>query len=96
MVVAENGVDLDHWAQQLDSSDSASDLDALLDSIIKLRQLNSIFIDVTASVAVAKRYADFLAAGIHIVAANKKANTMEQGYYDKLMGLANGYRLTLI
>ena len=93
MVVAENGVDLGHWAQQLDSSDSASNLDALLDSIIKLRQLNSIFIDVTASAAVAKRYADFLAAGIHIVAANKKANTMEQGYYDKLMGLANGYRL---
>jgi len=93
MLIDENGLDLDKWEERLKASESNSNMHSLLDSTKRLRLLNSILIDVTASDAVAKRYVDFLAAGVHIVAANKKANTMEQGYYDKLMALANGHRL---
>ncbi len=93
MLIDENGLDLDNWEERLKASESTSNIHAVLESIKRLRLLNSVLIDVTASDAVAKRYADFLAAGVHVVAANKKANTMEQGYYDRLTALANGHRL---
>jgi len=43
-----------------------------------------VLIDCTASAAIAGRYADWLAAGIHIVTPNKKANSAELAYYHRL------------
>jgi bifunctional aspartokinase / homoserine dehydrogenase 1 len=43
-----------------------------------------VLIDCTASAAIAARYADWLAAGIHIVTPNKKANSADLAYYRRL------------
>ena len=45
---------------------------------------HTVLIDCTASAAVAARYADWLAAGIHIVTPNKKANSADLADYRRL------------
>ncbi|NOY60011.1 MAG: bifunctional aspartate kinase/homoserine dehydrogenase I [Calditrichaeota bacterium] len=93
MVIDENGIDLNSWRKRLSSSKTPLALDKLLNTILKLRLINSVLVDVTASEQVAARYNDFLSAGIHIVTPNKKANTMSQSYYNKLKQLSAGRRL---
>ncbi len=93
MVIDENGIDLNSWRKRLSSSKTPLALDKLLNTILKLRLINSVLVDVTASDKVAARYNDFLSAGIHIVTPNKKANTMSQSYYNKLKQLSAGHRL---
>jgi aspartokinase/homoserine dehydrogenase 1 len=44
-----------------------------------------VLIDCSASEAVARHYRDWLAAGIHIVTPNKKANSAELSYYQSLL-----------
>jgi aspartokinase/homoserine dehydrogenase 1 len=43
-----------------------------------------VLVDCTANEGVAARYADWLAAGIHIVTPNKKANSGDYGYYQRV------------
>src|ERR1700674_2080309 len=45
---------------------------------------HTVLVDCTASAAIAGRYADWLAAGIHIVTPNKKANSADLAYYHRL------------
>jgi aspartokinase/homoserine dehydrogenase 1 len=45
---------------------------------------HTVLVDCTASAAIAAHYADWLAAGIHIVTPNKKANSGEYTYYQRL------------
>ena len=42
----------------------------------------------TASEVVARRYVDLLERGVAVVTPNKRANTMEQAYYDRLQRTA--------
>jgi aspartokinase/homoserine dehydrogenase 1 len=93
MIVGEKGINLDAWNEQLKESAAASSMSAILDHIHRLKLVNPILIDVSASNHVADHYADFLGAGVHIVAANKRANTRDQAYYDRIMSLANGHRV---
>ncbi len=51
--------------------------------------VNPIVVDCTASDSVAMAYPDFFAAGYHVVAANKKANTASMDYYRQLRRLAH-------
>ena len=45
---------------------------------------HTVVIDCTASADIAKRYPDWLAAGIHIVTPNKKANSADLPFYRRL------------
>ncbi len=45
---------------------------------------HTVIIDCTADESVAKHYRDWLAAGIHVVTPNKKANSASMDYYDSL------------
>ena len=47
---------------------------------------HAVIIDCSASAEVAEHYADWLAAGIHVVTPNKKANSAEYGYYERVRG----------
>jgi aspartokinase/homoserine dehydrogenase 1 len=51
--------------------------------------VNPIVVDCTASDSVAMAYPDFFAAGYHVVAANKKANTASMEYYRRLRQMAH-------
>ncbi len=45
---------------------------------------NTIFVDATGSVEVARIYPELISSGIHIATPSKLANTFEQSYYDQL------------
>jgi bifunctional aspartokinase / homoserine dehydrogenase 1 len=45
---------------------------------------HAIMIDCTASADVARHYPDWLAAGIHVVTPNKRANTLDMAFYDRM------------
>ncbi len=53
--------------------------------------INPIVVDCTASDSVARAYPDFFAAGYHVVAANKKANTADMAYYRHLRHCAHAH-----
>ncbi len=64
------------------------DLDALVERLAASRLERLIVIDATASEAVARRYPEFLENGLAVVTPNKRANTLEQTFYDRLRVLA--------
>ncbi len=93
MIFNEKGINLDNWREQLDNSNDAFSLKQLLEQIHSLELANSILVDVTASTTIASYYETIISSGIHIVTPNKKANTMEQDYYDQIMDLVKDHRL---
>ncbi|WP_341504137.1 bifunctional aspartate kinase/homoserine dehydrogenase I [Gallaecimonas sp. GXIMD4217] len=87
MLLAPQGVDLDHWQAQLAGSSQGFDLDALKALVREHHLINPVIADCTASEQVAARYGDFLAAGFHVVTPNKRANTGDLAYYRQLKSL---------
>ncbi|GAM62723.1 aspartokinase [Vibrio ishigakensis] len=53
-------------------------------------------VDCTSSEFIADQYADFLAAGFHVVTPNKKANTASMAYYHQLRQVARSSRRKLM
>ncbi len=47
---------------------------------------HTVMIDCTASADIAKRYPEWLAAGIHVITPNKKANSADLPFYRRLQG----------
>ncbi|MDP5151768.1 bifunctional aspartate kinase/homoserine dehydrogenase I [Rheinheimera baltica] len=87
-----DGIDLQHWQQQLSSSSQAFSLATLNQFAQQQHLTNPVLVDCTSSEQVASQYADFLAAGFHVVTPNKKANTASFAYYQKLRLLAQQHR----
>ncbi len=56
----------------------------------------SIIIDATSSTLVAENYIDFLQRGLHVVCANKKANTMSMAYYHRLRQIVKAQKVKLL
>ncbi len=84
MLLDENGLNLDHWQEDLENATQPSDFDVLL-SFIKLHHVvNPVFVDCTSAESVAGLYARALSEGFHVVTPNKKANTRELAYYNLL------------
>ena len=80
----ENGIDLNHYKNNLDSNLQSFDKEKLKAFRQQSNMINPIIVDCTSSTAIAKDYCDFFQAGYHIVAANKKANTLSYEYYQLL------------
>ena len=75
MLLSDKGVDLSQWQSEFASADRPADLAAFVEHVGVDYLPHRVIIDCTASGEVAKHYADWLAAGIHIVTPNKKANS---------------------
>jgi aspartokinase/homoserine dehydrogenase 1 len=75
MLLSDKGVDLSQWQSEFAAADRAADLAAFVEHVGVDYLPHRVIIDCTASGEVAKHYADWLAAGIHIVTPNKKANS---------------------
>lgn len=78
------GIDLTGWREQLKLSLQLFNMSQLIHLVKTNYLLNPVIVDCTSSEVVAKQYADFLAAGCHVVTANKKANTASMDYYRQL------------
>ncbi|MEY3975722.1 MAG: Aspartokinase I/homoserine dehydrogenase [Pseudomonadota bacterium] len=75
MLLSDKGVDLSHWQNEFAATDRSADLAAFVEHVGVDYLPHRVIIDCTASGEVAKHYANWLAAGIHIVTPNKKANS---------------------
>ena len=80
----ENGIDLSHYKQSLQTDLKEFDKEQLKAFRQQSNMINPIIVDCTSSTEIAQDYCDFFEAGYHIVAANKKANTLSYEYYKKL------------
>jgi len=85
MALGEPGIDLGRWREALGAGAVSTDLGRFIDHIRVDYLPHTVLIDCSASEAVARHYRDWLAAGIHIVTPNKKANSAELAYYQSLL-----------
>ena len=85
LLLDENGIDLNNWAGALAESQQGFEL-STVEKFVKANHLiNPVIVDCSSSSQLADQYVSFLAAGFHVVAANKKANTSSQAYYQQLI-----------
>ncbi|MCH8536629.1 MAG: bifunctional aspartate kinase/homoserine dehydrogenase I [Alkalimonas sp.] len=92
LLLQPEGVDLGNWQQQLRESQKSFSLNTLNQFVQQQHLINPVLVDCTSSEAVASQYADFLAAGFHVVTPNKKANTASMAYYRQLRQTAQQHR----
>jgi aspartokinase/homoserine dehydrogenase 1 len=87
MLLDDNRIDLRTWRDRLGQGGAQThptDLDLLAEYIHTDSVPHAAIIDCTAEDEVAARYAGWLAAGIHVITPNKKANTTSLDYYRSL------------
>src|ERR1700730_4638255 len=84
MLLADPGVALGDWRARYQESDTAAELTRFVEHVRVDYLPHTVLVDCTASAAIAGRYADWLAAGIHIVTPNKQANSADLAYYHRL------------
>jgi bifunctional aspartokinase / homoserine dehydrogenase 1 len=75
MLLAENAIDLERWAELLEAKGEPVDLEKFAAHCQADYIPHTVLIDCTASAEVATGYRDWLARGIHVVTPNKKANS---------------------
>ena len=82
------GFDLTDFRAELAEKGKPSTLETLRDEIINMNIFNSVFVDCTASAAVASLYKDLLLHNVSVVAANKIAASSEYENYRELKQIA--------
>jgi len=83
MLLAPDALDLDTWADALAANGATVplDLDAFSAHILDATLPHAVIFDCTASEALSPYYPRWLAAGIHIITPNKKANSDSTALY---------------
>jgi len=83
MLLAPDALDLDSWADALAANGATAplDLDAFSAHILDATLPHAVIFDCTASEALSPYYPRWLAAGIHIITPNKKANSDSTALY---------------
>jgi aspartokinase/homoserine dehydrogenase 1 len=84
MIVDDKRLDLSNWRAQLQRSTLKTDLDALTVHTHAEHLPHAVIIDCTATEDVTRRYANWLASGIHIITPNKKAFSGSLQNYEAL------------
>jgi len=74
MLLAQRGTLLEnHWQEAFNTATDSLDLDQFTQHLLSAHLPHTLIIDCSSSDEVADRYADWLAAGIHVVTPNKQA-----------------------
>ena len=84
MLLSEKGASLAQWPREFADATAPADLARFVEHVGADYLPHRVIIDCTASGEVAKHYAAWLAAGIHIVTPNKKANSADMASYRAL------------
>src|SRR5690606_3655075 len=84
LLLSDRGVDLAQWKPQFEATQEKADISRFVDHVKVDYLPHTVIIDCSADESVAKHYAHWLAAGIHVVTPNKKANSAGMAYYDSL------------
>ncbi len=84
MKLAEQSIPLQRWREEIAQSAVSADY-AKFFAHLKVDHLpHTVIIDCSANQDVANRYHDWLAAGVHVITPNKKANSGPLAYYESL------------
>jgi aspartokinase/homoserine dehydrogenase 1 len=84
MCLSNQSVALENWREQLQAGAQPADLARFVEHVRVDYLPHTVLIDCTADADIAGHYRDWLAAGIHIVTPNKRANSSELSYYESL------------
>jgi aspartokinase/homoserine dehydrogenase 1 len=84
LLVADDAIDPANWQKQMESDGVEYSLDDVIAIRGNMGLLNVTIVDCTSSERLASEYTHFLANGYNVVAANKKANTLQMDYYREL------------
>ncbi len=88
MLFIRDGIDIASFKEQLDASEKTSSLQGFVDEMKEMNIYNSVFVDCTASDAVAALYKDILSSNVSVVAANKVAASSGYDNYAMLKNIA--------
>jgi aspartokinase/homoserine dehydrogenase 1 len=83
MRLDERRIDLADWRRQLEDAPPL-EVDVFVDHIRTDALPHTVIVDCTSDEGIARRYADWLKSGIHVITANKKAGSGDIAYYDQL------------
>ncbi|EKO3447602.1 bifunctional aspartate kinase/homoserine dehydrogenase I [Vibrio fluvialis] len=96
LLLDSEGLPLDHWRDRMTAATEEFSLARLIALVQRNHIINPVLVDCTSSDEIASQYADFLAAGFHVVTPNKKANTASMAYYYQLREVARHSRRKLM
>lgn len=88
MLLDERSVDLSDWNRAFQASTEEADWERFVEHVHTDYHPHVVLIDCTSSAAVARRYAEWLEQGIHVITPNKKANTADWQSYQQLRSLS--------
>lgn len=83
-----DGIDISNYDQLLEKSEIAATPENIKNEVLGMNIFNSVFVDCTASDAIAALYADLLSHNISVVAANKVAASSDYSNYSNLKRIA--------
>lgn len=86
------GICLESWKERLASSNAPASLEAFREQARAKRPGRPIFVDCTSSEDVALAYPSLLAAGLHVVTANKKANAGRMAHWRAIRETASRHQ----
>ncbi|HEX9472794.1 MAG TPA: bifunctional aspartate kinase/homoserine dehydrogenase I, partial [Steroidobacteraceae bacterium] len=84
MAIPAQGIALNRWRAQLANNPLEPDYERFLAHVRVDYLPHTVIIDCSNNESVALRYHDWLAAGVHVITPNKKANSGTLGYYQSL------------
>ncbi|WED22339.1 bifunctional aspartate kinase/homoserine dehydrogenase I [Vibrio sp. JC009] len=90
------GLPLENWRDRMNNVSEGFSLASLISTVQRNHIINPVLVDCTSSEAIADQYADFMAAGFHVVTPNKKANTASMAYYHQLREVSRSSRRKLM
>ncbi|MBQ0166246.1 MAG: bifunctional aspartate kinase/homoserine dehydrogenase I [Treponema sp.] len=89
MTMNENGINLSNWREAMKKPEipfvsSDDNIDQIIAFVKRVKPLNPVFVDCTASYDLPERYLDLIGAGMSIVTPNKRANSMNMDFYREI------------
>lgn len=84
-----NGIHFDEAVDRLEESARQGGINAVLDQLFEAKLNRLIVIDATASDEVAHQYPELLERSISIITPNKRANTKDQAFYERIQRAAH-------
>jgi aspartokinase/homoserine dehydrogenase 1 len=84
MLLSDSGLNLAKWREDFEQRAVPADIDKFVDHVHVDYLPHTVIIDCSANESVGRRYAQWLARGLHVVTPNKKANSAEYSYYRSL------------
>ncbi|GHA51177.1 bifunctional aspartate kinase/homoserine dehydrogenase I [Photobacterium aphoticum] len=92
LLLDSRGLALDNWRDLMGEAAEPLSLARMIQLVKRNHIINPVIIDCTSDQGIAEQYADFLAAGFHVITPNKKANTASMAYYHQLRQAARSTR----